>query len=78
MSTIVGMGEGRRKLLETCTPGYYNAEGRVSDGLVRALPYGAGPVAFIQLLKAWREQGDFEGLELDGVPAPARPTAPAV
>ena len=73
VATIVAMGQGRRKLLEGCTPGYYNAEGRVSDGLVRALPYGAGPVAFMQLLRKWREQGDFEGLELDGAPAPAPP-----
>ena len=66
---IVRMGEARRKVLEGCTPGYYNAEGRVSDGLVRALPYGEGPIAFIKLLRAWREQGDLEGLELDGAPA---------
>ena len=61
---IVRMGEGRRKMLEGCTPGYYNAEGRVSDGLVRALPYGDGPLAFMRLMQAWREQGELEGLEL--------------
>ena len=63
VQTIVGMGEGRRKLLEACTPGYYNAEGRVSDGLIRALPYGGGPIAFIDLLRRWRDAGEFEGLE---------------
>ena len=64
VNAIVRMGEGRRKVLEGCTPGYYNAEGRVSDELVRALPYGEGPIAFINLLKTWREQGDFEGLDV--------------
>lgn len=68
VETIVAHGEPRRQFLETCTPGYYNNEGRVSAGLVRALPYGAGPVAFIELLKQWRETGAFDGLELNGQP----------
>ncbi len=70
VQTIVAMGEGRRKVLEACTPGFYNAEGRVSDGLIRDLPYGAGPIAFIDLLRRWREQGEFEGLEIDSARPP--------
>ena len=64
VQTIVSMGDGRRRVLEACTPGYYNAEGQVSDGLLRALPYGEGPVAFAKLLRSWRDQGRFEGLEV--------------
>ena len=37
--------------------------------VAQSLPYGAGPVAFIELLRQWREGGDFAGLELDGVHA---------
>ena len=70
VQTIVKMGEGRRQFLETCTPGYYNNEGRgMSEAVARSFPYGPGPVAFIELLSKWREQGDFAGLELDGKPA---------
>lgn len=63
---IVEMSGGRRNLLETCTRGYYNNEGRMSDAVLASAPYGAGPVAFLELLRGWRERGDFAGLELDG------------
>ena len=72
VDTIVGMGEGRRKHLEACTPGYYNDEGRLSAAVARSLPYGAGPIAFLELLRRWREEGDFAGLELDGAAIKAR------
>ena len=67
VQTILKTGEGRRRLLETCTPGYYNNEGRLSDATALSFPYGGGPVEFIELLRQWREEGDFAGLELDGI-----------
>ena len=63
--TIVKMGESRRKFIEACTPGYYNNEGRASDAAARSSVFGGGPVEFIKLLRNWRDQGDFAGLELD-------------
>ncbi len=66
VDTIMRTGAGRLRFLETCTPGYYNNEGRVSAALLRSFPYGDGPVAFIDLLRKWRSEGDFAGLELDG------------
>ena len=65
--TIVEGGAGRRAFLESCTPGYYNNEGRFTDSTALSFPYGPGPVAFIDLLRRWREAGDFAGLELDGI-----------
>ena len=50
---------------EQCTPGYYNNEGRPSEGgglIVQS--YGDGPIVFFQLLDGWRSAGDFAGLEL--------------
>ena len=50
---------------ETCTPGYYNQEGtqeRYRD--VRLESYGKGLGAYRRLLRAWREAGDLEGLDL--------------
>ncbi len=76
VQTIVKMGEGRRQFLENCTPGYYNNEGRgMSEIAARGFPYGAGPVAFIELLNKWREEGDFAGLEIDGRPVRQREDA---
>jgi cation diffusion facilitator CzcD-associated flavoprotein CzcO len=48
-----------------CTPGYYNNEGRPMGRreLLNSGRYPEGPVAFFQLIEAWRNSGDFEGLE---------------
>ena len=32
----------------------------------RNAPLAAGPTVFVQLLRDWREKGDFAGLERDG------------
>ena len=66
VDTVLGMSGARRKFLEQCTPGFYNNEGRASAVADRNAPYGAGPIAFIELLRAWREADDFAGLELNG------------
>jgi len=50
-----------------CTPGYYNNEGGGGGEGIRSHlgePYGPGFYAFGDLLKAWREKGDLEGLVL--------------
>ncbi len=67
VETILVAGEARRRLLEGCTPGYYTNEGRPSQAAERSASYGAGPMAFVQVLRDWRAAGIFEGLELDGV-----------
>ncbi|MDH6247926.1 NAD(P)/FAD-dependent oxidoreductase [Mycobacterium sp. OTB74] len=47
-----------------CTPGYYNNEGGGDGGLRSHLgePYGPGFYAFGDLLAAWRDEGDLDGL----------------
>jgi len=54
-----------------CTPGYYNNEGggagaAEGEGIRSHLgePYGPGFYAFEDLLRAWRDTGDLEGLVL--------------
>jgi len=49
---------------EDCTPSFYNNEGKPSDRIRQGMPYGDGPIAFFSLLKAWREEGKFDGLKL--------------
>jgi hypothetical protein len=52
------------QFLESCTPGYYNNEGRPAARSVRDGFYGAGSPAFIRVLEDWRARGDLNGLEL--------------
>jgi cyclohexanone monooxygenase len=51
---------------EECTPGYYNAEGKIAQrgGGLNNESYSPGVNAFNRLLAKWRESGDLEGLEL--------------
>ena len=66
VQAILDLSEGRRKFLEQCTPGFYNNEGVASPASSKNLPFGAGPVAFVEVLRNWRSNDDLEGLELDG------------
>ncbi len=65
--TIIGQSADRIAFLESCTPGYYNNEGGSLELAARSMPYGGGPLAFIQILEDWRWAGGFNGLELDRV-----------
>jgi cation diffusion facilitator CzcD-associated flavoprotein CzcO len=47
----------------TCTPGYYNNEGGEISQAALGLGYPDGPVAYFNYIKAWRESGDFAGLD---------------
>ena len=52
-----------RDFMQSCTPGQYNNWGKeVSDIYIQNGGYGLGPVAWEDLLQAWREAGDLEGL----------------
>ena len=47
-----------------CTPGYYNNEGQPEGrAILDALAYPEGPVAYFNYITAWRESGDFEGVD---------------
>ena len=53
---------------ESCTPGYYNNEGKGGSGLGGGA-YTPGIIAFNALLEEWRAEGSMAGLELDRPPA---------
>ncbi len=61
---IVRMAVNNQRFLEACTPGYYNNEGRPGERSLRNGSYGAGAIAFIKVLEAWRAGGSLAGLEL--------------
>lgn len=63
--TIAAVNEARRPFQESCTPGYFNAEGKPED---RRSAIGSGmffpSTAFFAMLEEWRQAGDFAGLEV--------------
>jgi cyclohexanone monooxygenase len=62
--TIIEQSELNLEFLKSCTPGYYNGEGQITDLARRASSYGSGPSAYFKLTEQWREKGDLAGLEL--------------
>lgn len=54
-----------KDFLQACTPGYYNNEGQTREGYngLGGDAYTPGPKAFNDLLTAWRDAGDFRGVE---------------
>ncbi|MXY51362.1 MAG: NAD(P)/FAD-dependent oxidoreductase [Gammaproteobacteria bacterium] len=61
---VAQAGMGAAEFLEQCTPGYYNREGKGTQGNRQNSPYAPGINAFNALLKEWRDRGDLEGMEL--------------
>ena len=49
---------------QTCTPGYYNNEGKPREHFEQMVSYGDGPIAFFNLLAKWRDAGGFSGLNI--------------
>ncbi|HEY5663433.1 MAG TPA: NAD(P)/FAD-dependent oxidoreductase [Ilumatobacter sp.] len=48
-----------------CTPGYYNNEGHDTGrrGLLNGVGFPEGPVAYFAYIDAWRNSGEFAGLD---------------
>lgn len=54
-----------RAFYESCTPGYYNSEGRPDDPFgFLAGAYGGGSIRFLKMLEEWRNSGEMPGVEL--------------
>jgi cyclohexanone monooxygenase len=52
------------EFLESCTPGYYNNEGKTSERSAQNGFYGGGSIEFFAILEDWRSKGQLEGMEL--------------
>jgi cyclohexanone monooxygenase len=65
VATIIELSALNRDFLESCTPGFYNGEGRMNEAAARqGAGYGGGPDAFFKVLAQWRDRGDLAGLEI--------------
>lgn len=61
---VVSGSVSRREFLETCTPGYYSYEGKRDQTANLNDFYPAGPMAYIDVIRSWRESGTLTGLDL--------------
>jgi cyclohexanone monooxygenase len=64
VQTIISFARMGRDFLESCTPGYYNNEGNLSNLAAQNGFFGGGSIMFFNMLKDWRDKGDLSGLEV--------------
>jgi cyclohexanone monooxygenase len=64
VQTIVDLAISRMDFLESCTPGYYNNEGKPAERSGQNGFYGGGSEEFFRILREWRAAGELAGLEL--------------
>ena len=58
------LGDAMTRYQKHCTPGFYNAEGKLSGGGFFDATYPGGAVRFNRMLAKWRDQGDLEGMSI--------------
>ena len=66
VTEIINHSRFNQSFQESCTPGYYNNEGKPNPLTIRNGSYGSGPVKFFDKLAAWRAEGTMAGLEFNG------------
>jgi cation diffusion facilitator CzcD-associated flavoprotein CzcO len=63
VAKVVDVGNRSTEFAESCTPGYYNAEGQSTAKLRQGAFYMGAPTEFAELLAAWRAEGGMQGIE---------------
>ena len=61
---VIALSGPRREFLESCTPGYYNYEGKRGRSIELNEIYGGGPMRYIEILDEWIASGDMPGLSV--------------
>lgn len=61
---VLEKGAGRADFNAKCTPGYFNQEGQVNLKLRKNAEYGAGALAFREIIHEWKQDGKLAGLEI--------------
>ena len=60
---IIGVSSFASDFQESCTPGYYNNEGKPNPKSVQNGPYGKGSRPYFRITAAWREEGNMAGIK---------------
>ena len=64
VQTIIQLALLGAEFFESCTPGYYNNEGKPGERSGQDGFYGGGSPAFFKILEDWRATGELKGLEI--------------
>ena len=64
VDTVVARSAASAERARTCTPGYYNREGKADAKTRQGSFFFGAPTEYADLLAAWRAKGDMEGLEI--------------
>jgi cation diffusion facilitator CzcD-associated flavoprotein CzcO len=64
VDTVVQRSTATAERAKTCTPGYYNREGRADAKTRQGSFFFGAPTEYADILQAWRDNGDLEGLEV--------------
>ena len=59
---IIAVSRFAEDFQESCTPGYYNNEGKPNPKSVQNGPYGKGSRPYFRITAAWREEGNMAGI----------------
>jgi cation diffusion facilitator CzcD-associated flavoprotein CzcO len=66
VDTVVARSAASADRAKTCTPGYYNREGKADAKTRQGSFFFGGPTEYADILQTWRATGDMEGLEIRG------------
>jgi hypothetical protein len=64
VDAVIQFGGRTTEFSEHCTPGYYNNEGQPTKSSRQGGFYFGGPTEFVEILEAWRADGNMKGLKL--------------
>ncbi len=69
VDTVVARSAASAERAKTCTPGYYNREGKADAKTRQGSFFFGGPTEYADILEAWRAAGDLAGLDIRGAKA---------
>jgi hypothetical protein len=64
VETVVQRSVGSAERAKTCTPGYYNREGKADAKTRQGSFFFGGPTEYADILEGWRDSGAMQGLEI--------------
>lgn len=64
VETVVQRSSATAERAKTCTPGYYNREGKADNKTRQGSFFFGGPTEYADILASWRAEGDLAGLEI--------------
>ncbi|KQH81222.1 monooxygenase [Mycobacterium gordonae] len=64
VETVVQRAAATAERARTCTPGYYNREGKADAKTRQGSFFFGGPTEYADLLAAWRADGDLSGFDI--------------